>query len=118
MPITWRGSCNRGIGYPVDLLRVFRIVSLLEATSFLLLLASSVLKRTNEWETGVSILGPTHGVLFIAYVALVFMTRSLTQWTNGRVVLALVASVLPVAPYYVERTWLRQAEAENALRQT
>ncbi|MBA9007673.1 DUF3817 domain-containing protein [Thermomonospora cellulosilytica] len=91
-------------------MRVFRVVSLLEATSFLLLLVSSVVKRTHEFELGVTVLGPIHGVLFLAYVGLAFLARPQTRWTNGRMVLGLIAAVLPVAPYFVERRWLRPVE--------
>lgn len=99
---------------PVDIVRAFRIVSLLEATSFLLLLGASVLKRTADFPEGVTVLGPIHGVLFIAYVALVFMSRPQTHWSNGRMALALLASVLPVAPYFVERKWLRPVEVSGS----
>ena len=49
-------------------LKTFRVVALTEATSFLLLLVASVLKRTADAEIGVTILGPIHGALFVAYV--------------------------------------------------
>ena len=39
----------------------FRWIALLEATSFLALLAASVVKRTGGGEMGVTILGPLHG---------------------------------------------------------
>lgn len=94
----------------MDIVRVFRIVSLAEATSFLLLLVASVLKRTASFPEGVTVLGPIHGVLFLVYVALVFMSRSETRWSNGRMALALLASILPVAPYFVERKWLREVQ--------
>lgn len=98
----------------MDIVRVFRIISLLEATSFLLLLVASVLKRTADFPEGVTILGPIHGILFLVYVALAFMSRPQTRWSNGRLTLALIASVLPVAPYFVERKWLREAERSAA----
>ncbi|WP_199484928.1 DUF3817 domain-containing protein [Actinomadura craniellae] len=91
----------------MDTVRILRIISIAEATSFLLLLVASVLKRTAEFELGVTVLGPIHGVLFLAYVALVVLARPQLAWTGGRTVLALVAAVLPVAPYFVERHWLR-----------
>jgi len=102
----------------VDSVRVFRIVSLVEATSFLLLLVASVLKRAADFPEGVTVLGPIHGVLVIAYVGLAFLTRPQTGWSNGRLVLALGAAVLPVAPFFVERKWLRPLEEENATGQS
>jgi integral membrane protein len=98
----------------VDIVRAFRIVSLLEATSFLLLLVASVLKRTADFPEGVTVLGPVHGILFVGYVAVAFMSRSQTGWSNGRMALALGAAVLPVAPFFVERKWLRPIEEAPA----
>ncbi|GAA2597391.1 DUF3817 domain-containing protein [Actinomadura fulvescens] len=92
----------------MDTVRIFRYVSIAEATSFLILLLCSVLKRTSEFEAGVQIMGPIHGVLFLAFVALVFVVRGPLGWDVKRTVLALIASVLPLAPYFVERNWLRE----------
>jgi integral membrane protein len=92
----------------VDILRAFRVVSLAEATSFLiLLLVAMPLKYAAGLPFAVQIMGPIHGVLFLGYVALVFMTRDRLRWSPSRTVLALVAAVLPVAPYYVERNWIK-----------
>jgi integral membrane protein len=92
----------------VDILRAFRVVSLAEATSFLiLLLVAMPLKYAADLPFAVQIMGPIHGVLFLGYVALVFMTRDRLRWSPSRTVLALVAAVLPVAPYYVERNWIK-----------
>ncbi len=57
-----------------------RYVALAEATSFLLLLAASVVKRTGGSELGVHILGPIHGGLFIAYVIIALNLRAELNW--------------------------------------
>jgi integral membrane protein len=98
----------------VDIVRILRIVSVAEATSFLLLLVGSVLKRTAEFELGVTVFGPIHGALFVAYVGLVVLARPHLSWTLTRTALALVASTLPLAPYFVERHWLRDAPVKAA----
>jgi integral membrane protein len=93
----------------VDILRAFRVVSLAEATSFLvLLLVAMPLKYGADLPAAVQIMGPIHGVLFLAYVGLVFVTRGRLGWNLGRTFLALVASVLPVAPYFVEHNWIKE----------
>ena len=63
-------------------LRTFRIVAILEATSFLLLLVAAVLKRTADAEIGVTILGPIHGALFLAYVLLALYLRPDQGWST------------------------------------
>jgi integral membrane protein len=87
-----------------------RLISVIEATSFLILLVFAVLKRTNDWPLGVQIMGPIHGVLFITYVLAVLDLRKRMDWPTSTVARLLVAAVLPIAPLFVER-WLRtQAE--------
>ncbi|KWW99549.1 hypothetical protein LI90_1185 [Carbonactinospora thermoautotrophica] len=80
-----------------------RVVSVAEAVSFLVLLAASVVKRTlgNEW--GVHVMGPIHGVLFIAYLLFALDVRAKLNWDLRRTLLVMGAAVLPVAPFFVER---------------
>ncbi|MEO3829314.1 DUF3817 domain-containing protein [Actinomadura sp. B10D3] len=88
----------------MDLIRVFRYVSIAEAASFLLLLLVAMpLKYGADAPAGVQLMGPVHGVLFMAYVGLVFLVRGQLRWDLLRTVLALGAAVLPVAPFFVER---------------
>ncbi|GAA1531343.1 DUF3817 domain-containing protein [Actinomadura kijaniata] len=95
----------------MDIVRAFRLVSIIEAVSFLvLLLVAMPLKYLAEIPAAVSIVGPIHGILWIAYVALVLVVRAPLRWDGKRTVLALVASVLPVAPFFVERKWTTPAE--------
>lgn len=92
------------------MIRVFRLVSVAEATSFLLLLLVAMpLKYGADAPVGVQLVGPLHGVLFMAYVGLVFLVRDELGWDLKRTVLALGAAVLPAAPLLVERHWARPA---------
>lgn len=103
------------------MIRVFRYVSIAEAVSFLvLLLIAMPLKYGADTPAGVQVMGPTHGVLFMAYVGLVFVVRDGLRWDLRRTVLALAAGVLPIAPFFVEHYWARPsasaAEPEPAGR--
>nr|WP_084693072.1 DUF3817 domain-containing protein [Actinomadura atramentaria] len=90
----------------MNIVRVFRVVSIAEATSFLLLLLVAMpLKYAADFPAAVSVVGMLHGVLFLAYVGSVYFVREELGWSWGRTLAALVASVLPVAPYFVERRW-------------
>ncbi|GAA4131768.1 DUF3817 domain-containing protein [Actinomadura keratinilytica] len=92
----------------MDIVRALRIVSIAEAISFLvLLLIAMPLKHMGDMPQGVSVVGPIHGVLFMAYIGLAVMAREQLGWNLGRTVLALAAAVLPVAPFLVERFWIR-----------
>ncbi|THJ74698.1 DUF3817 domain-containing protein [Candidatus Frankia alpina] len=89
------------------ILTAARAVSFAEATSFLLLLIATGIKYGADHPQGVKILGPIHGTLFLAYCALIGYLAFVGRWPRRRTVLALIASVLPVAPFFVERHWLR-----------
>jgi integral membrane protein len=94
------------------MIRVFRLVSIAEAASFLLLLLVAMpLKYGADAPAGVQLMGPVHGVLFMAYVGLVFLVREQLRWDLKRTILALGAAVLPVAPFFVERHWTTPADA-------
>ena len=92
-------------------LKTFRIVAITEATSFLLLLTASVLKRTADAEIGVTILGPIHGLLFIAYVWIALGIRSEQGWDVRTTLLILLGAVLPFGGYVVDRWVSRRAVA-------
>ncbi len=82
-----------------------RYVALAEATSFLALLVASYLKRQDQGEVGVDILGPTHGLLFLAYVFLVLNLRPQARWSVPVTLVILLGAVLPFGGYAVDR-WL------------
>jgi integral membrane protein len=86
-------------------LRNFKLVALIEATSFLLLLIASYVKRANDQPLGVEILGPIHGLLFIAYVVMAVSVRDRAGWTGKQTLWILVGAVLPFGGYVVDR-WI------------
>ena len=101
---------------PRSSLTALRYVSIAEATSFLVLLVAAVLKRWGpQDELGVQVMGPIHGALFIAYVGLALFVAVRRRWRPRRTLVVLAASVLPVAPFILERTWLREEERAEAL---
>ena len=96
-------------------LRTFRIVAILEATSFLLLLVAAVLKRTADAEIGVTVLGPLHGALFIAYVLLALNLRPDQGWSTKTTLLILLGAVIPFGGYVVDR-WLTTSSRSPAVQ--
>ena len=82
----------------------FRWVALAEATSFLILLTCSFAARD-----GVPIMGPIHGMLFLAYLLLVVTIRDDAGWTPKQTVLVLAGAVLPFGGFVVDR-WLAKRE--------
>lgn len=86
-----------------------RYVALAEATSFIALLAASVVKRTGGGEVGVHVLGPIHGGLFIAYVVIALGIRSQFGWSGRTTFWVLVGAVVPFGGYVVD-WWLAREE--------
>lgn len=87
--------------------RNFRYVALIEATTFLLLLVASYLKRAEDEPIGVEILGPIHGILFVAYVVMVLTLRNEQGWHGKVTLLILLGAVVPFGGYFVDR-WLEK----------
>jgi len=95
-------------------LRNFRYVALAEATTFLALLVAAVVKRTDGNELGVQILGPIHGLLFIAYVVMALNLRQELGWTNKQTFWILVGAVLPFGGYVVDWWLVRRERSETS----
>ncbi len=83
-------------------LRALRVVALVETVSFAVLLVCSVLKRTTEFNA-VPVMGPIHGVLFIALVLLVLVLRNRLGWSWLRT-LFVVTLGSTVAHFFVRRS--------------
>lgn len=95
-------------------MKTMRFVALLEATSFLALLIATYIKYSDDSPGGVEVLGPIHGVLFLAYVFLALNLRVRARWTNGVTLLMLLGAVLPFGGYVVDWWLLRPAERSAA----
>jgi integral membrane protein len=83
----------------------FRRVAILEATSFIALLIATVVKHSDGGETGVTILGPIHGLLFIVYVLLALALRRPAGWSLATTSLIVLGAVAPFGGYVVD-AWL------------
>lgn len=86
-----------------------RYIALAEATSFIALLVASYLKRQGEGEVGVTILGPVHGVLFIAYCVVALNLRAQLGWSGPTTFWVLVGAVVPFGGYVVDWWLVREA---------
>src|SRR5688500_3587439 len=82
----------------------FRIVAVAEALSWVGLLIGMYVKYVPETtELGVKIFGPIHGGIFVAYVVVALVTARVLRWSVGTTLLALLASVPPLASILFER---------------
>ncbi|MFC3196762.1 DUF3817 domain-containing protein [Parapedobacter deserti] len=95
-----------------QILNWFRNVALVEGVSMVILVMFSVLKRTTDYNwavLGVKYVGWAHGLLFIAYIYLLWMCTDRYKWKSGRVVIFFLASLVPFAPFFVERKLKHEA---------
>lgn len=84
--------------------RLFRIVAVAEAISWACLLVGMFFKyAVVRDEIGVTVFGPIHGGLFVAYLVVAFVAARSLGWSRWTVAIALVASVPPLATLWFER---------------
>lgn len=77
-------------------LRRLKVVSLLEGTTLLLLVLVAVpLKHLAGWKTASSIMGPVHGLAFLAYVWTIIETVSGGGWSRREAARLAVVAFVP-----------------------
>jgi integral membrane protein len=105
-----------GCSYDADvvLIRIFRICAIVEAITWVGLLASMYDKYIAHTHTDVlHIFGTLHGYAFLAYVLVVFLVRAEYRWSNRMTLLALASSVPPLATVPFERWAFHQRFDEH-----
>ncbi len=87
---------------------LFRVVGLLEAISFLiLLLVAMPLKYIWGQPEAVKIVGAVHGGLFLFYGFFAVVLYQNLKWTFGKLILAWTAAVVPLGTIFFDRKYLR-----------
>lgn len=85
----------------------FKIISALEAISFLVLLGIAMpLKYIWDMPEMVRIVGMAHGVLFILYIIGAYFMKEKLNWSWGTLGIVMICSILPLGPFYAERKYL------------
>jgi integral membrane protein len=89
-----------------------RIIAILEGISYLLLGITMPLKYMMGMPQPNYYVGMAHGVLFIAYCALVVYVAFKRNWTMKLTLLSLVASLIPFGTFYAEWKWFRKMNSQ------
>ncbi|MEZ4875420.1 MAG: DUF3817 domain-containing protein [Flavobacteriaceae bacterium] len=85
----------------------FKIISTLEALSFLVLLGIAMpLKHVFDMPEMVQVVGMAHGILFILYLLASYFMKEQKNWPMRTFAIVLLCSVVPFGPFYVERNYL------------
>lgn len=91
------------------MLKIFKIVAILEGISYLVLFANMLVVKPNNLELYKQLLYPigmTHGVLFVGYCVLAVLLKYSLNWTYKKLAIILAASLLPFATFWVEKKYL------------
>lgn len=88
------------------MINIFKITSLLEGISYILLLFVGVpMKYFMDNPILVKSLGMPHGILFMAYILLALLIRSQMKWDFKTTMIVLVASILPFGTFYINKKY-------------
>ena len=92
-------------------IKTLRLVGFLEGISFLLLLFIAMpLKYIWDNPIYVKYVGMGHGLLFIAFLAVLFIVCQKQKWSLKIFILGLIASILPFVPFVFDHK-LKQAQS-------
>tara|TARA_B100000963_G_scaffold353006_1_gene367043 strand:+ start:1792 stop:2061 length:270 start_codon:yes stop_codon:yes gene_type:complete len=89
------------------MLKLFRVIALLEGTSYILLILAMPIKYLLYDETYVKLLGMPHGILFIFYVILSVFGKLKYNWSLKKFSIIAIASLIPFGTFYVDQKYLR-----------
>jgi integral membrane protein len=88
--------------------KAFRIVSLLEGISFILLLfIATPLKYYAQNDVFVKMLGMPHGILFLVYITFALLLKFELKWSSKTFWLVIIASVIPFGTFYIDQKYLK-----------
>ena len=81
-----------------------RLVGMLEGISFLLLLGVAMpLKYFAGMPLAVSVVGMIHGILFLAFCAVLYIAHDEQKWPLRWTAMIFVAALLPFGPFVIDR---------------
>lgn len=88
-------------------IQFFRVISLLEALSFIvLLLIAMPIKYLLGNPELVRVVGMAHGILFVLYILSAFLFKNKLNWSNQILGVVILCSIIPLGPFYVDRKYL------------
>jgi|TARA_R110000737_G_scaffold164641_2_gene192334 integral membrane protein len=91
----------------------FRTLAILEGISYLLLGFTMILKYSFEMPLPNKIVGYAHGVLFIAYMAWLYLNFVDRKWSFKILVLLFLASLIPFGTFIADHKFLKKEEQKS-----
>lgn len=88
-------------------IKIFRILSYLEAISFLVLLGIAMpLKYMFDMPEYVRVVGMAHGLLFVLYIIGAYYLYETLNWKFKVLGIFVICSILPFGPFYADKKYL------------
>lgn len=84
------------------LLKVLRIVGILEAISWGALLIAMYYKRVLGEPKFMQVTGMTHGMLFVTFTLLVIFAGASANWPKKEITLGIISAVLPFGTLWAD----------------
>lgn len=98
--------------------QAFRALSIAEAVTWTLLLLGMAAKYGAGQDWAVSVAGPIHGFVFLAYGVAAVVVAVNQRWGVGATALAIGAAVIPFATIPVEVVYARRGMLDGGWRRT
>lgn len=96
------------------MIKLYRKTAVIEGISYLILLFIAMpLKYFFDFPHAVKYFGWIHGVLFLAFILFLIIASIKYRWSLGRIALYLVASVLPIVPFVLDKKLAEEYPESN-----
>ena len=100
------GPSSAGCGRPDRMtpIRRLRLVGIVEAISFLLLVGIAMpLKYGFDMPMAVKVVGWAHGVLFVAFCVVLYAAMNAHEWSFFKGAKYFIAALIPFGPFLVDK---------------
>jgi integral membrane protein len=88
--------------------QVFKIIGVLEAISFLVLLFVAMPAKYFFGEPkAVEVVGMAHGILFVLYIIGTYLMYEILNWRLKTAGIFALCSIIPFGPFYAEKKYLK-----------
>ena len=94
------------------MLKLFKIIAILEGISYLVLFANMLIVKRIDivlYKDLLYPIGMAHGVLFIGYVVLAFAVTKRQNWSLKELAIVQLASLIPFGTFYIEKKYVKNA---------
>ncbi len=92
------------------MLKIFKIVALLEGVSYLVLFSNMLIVKPTNIELYKSLLYPigmAHGILFVSYIILAIMLKFEQNWDFKKFGIICLGSLIPFGTFYIDKKYLQ-----------